>query len=218
MSYHSPREHLFEQLGLAKDAGPRTHKVGAGTLIYDASSPAALTHRRDGADHLRGLVRRACEAVGLAYRETNYLALRRGPYVVAAGLDESIAEAPKVLRGHFVHLFDARLPILETVTLAPGSRHLLLDLDHARGSKPAVLASACKTLGAEVAPDKSFRFFAEGPDKIEAVVRVSLPSAPAEVRLDDQPLARDAWTWDAASKTALIRFPNAPEGRWVGMR
>ena len=95
MSYQSPREHLFEQLGLAKDAGPGTHKVGAGTVIYDASSPAGLTHRRDGADHLpRTGASRLCEAVGLDYRETNYLALRRGPYVVAAGLDESIDGRP----------------------------------------------------------------------------------------------------------------------------
>jgi hypothetical protein len=218
MSYRTPREHLFERLGLAKDAAPGTHKAGAGWLIYDASSPAGLTHRPDGADHICGLVRRACESIGLQYRETNHLALRRGPYVIAAGLDESLDRPPHVLRGRFINLFDARLPIVESVTLAPGSRHLLLDLDHVRVSEPAVLASACKALGAEVAPDRSFRFFAEGPDKIEAVARVSLPSAPAEIRVDDQPLAADAWSWDAASKTVLLRFPNAAGGRWVKMK
>jgi hypothetical protein len=218
MSYRAPREHFFEHLGLAKDARPGTWKVGAGWLIYDASSPAALTRHPGGADRVRDLARRACEAIGLAYRETNHLALRRGPYVVAAGLDESLDQAPHVLRGRFVDLFNAGLPIVESVTLAPGSRHLLLDLDRARGSKPAVLASACKTLGAGAAPDGSFRFYAEGPEKIEAVVRVALPSPPAEVGLDDRPLAGDAWAWDAASKTLLLRFANVPGGHWVGIK
>ena len=53
----------------------------------------------DGADHVRGLVRRACEAIGLAYRETNYLVFRRGPYVIAAGLDESISAEPTACGG-----------------------------------------------------------------------------------------------------------------------
>jgi hypothetical protein len=218
MSYRAPREHLFERLGLAKDAAAGAHKVGAGWLIYDRNSPAGLTHLPDGADHVRGLVRRACEAIGLAYRETNSLALRRGPYVVAAGLDESIDQPPHTLRGHFINLFDARLPILESVTLSPGSRHFLLDLDRARASKPAVLASACKALGAEMAADGSLRFYAEGPDQIEAVARVALLSAPTEVHLDDKPLARDAWAWDAATQTLWLRFPNAAAGRWVRIK
>ena len=95
---------------------------------------------------------------------------------------------------------------------------MLLDVDRVRGPRPAVLASACKVLGAETAPNGTFRFFAEGPDKIEAVVRVALRTAPAEVRVDDQPLAAAARSWDAESNTVLLRFPNAAGGRWVGIK
>ncbi len=218
MNYRAPRQHLFEQLGLAKDAKPGVHRVGAGWLIYDASSPAALSRRQDGAGHVRSLVRRACAAAKLDYRETNYLALRRGPYVVAAGLDESVEGAPHVLRGHFINLFDARLPIVDSVTLARGSRHLLLDIDRARSSKPVVLASACKVLGAKAEADGSFRFHAEGPDRIEAAIRVAIDREPTEIRLDDRPLAREAWTWDAPSRTILLRFPNAPTGHRVAIK
>ena len=218
MAYASPREHLFEQLGLPKDAGPGTHAVGKGALIYDAASPAALTYRPDGADHLRSLARGACAAAGLEYRETNYLTLRRGPYVVAAGLDESLPDAPRVVRGRFVDLFDARLPILESVALAPGSRRLLLDLDHARPAGPAVLASACKVLGAGVDAEGTFRFRAEGPDRIEAALRIALPAAPAEVTVDGQPLPADARAWDAGTRTLLLRFPHAAGGRGVVVR
>ena len=215
MSYKAPREHLFEQLGLARDAAPGTYPVGKGKLIYDASSPAALTYKADGADRLVALTREATKAAGVAYRETNYLALRRGPYVVAAGLDESVAGDPQTLRGRFVDLFDAGLPIVDAVSLAPGSRRLLLDLDRAlaRTPAPAVLASACKVLGAEKTADGGFKFFAEGPEKTEAVVRLALAGEPKEVTVDGKALEAASRTWDAGSNTVLLRFPNAPAGR-----
>jgi hypothetical protein len=215
MAYKAPREHLFEQLGLERAAPAGTHSIGKGSLIYDLTSPAALSRRKDGGEHLRGLARRACQAAGLEYTETNYLALRRGPYVVAAGLDESVPGAPHVLRGHFLDLFQAGLPVLDSVSLTPGSRHLFFDLDRARPTAPAVLASACKTLGAEKTRDGAFRFYAEGPDQIEAVIRLALPAAPTQVSLDGKPLPAVAQNWDAETKTLLIRFPNAAQGHWV---
>jgi hypothetical protein len=220
MRYKRPREHLFEQLGLAKDAAPGSYKVGKGTVIFDATSPAAMTYRADGADLCVRLARRACEEAGLDFRETNHLALRRGPYVVAAGLDESTGDGPHVLRGRMIDLFDARLPIVETVRLTPGSRRLLLDLDRAlaRTPAPAVLASACKVLGAERSADGSFSFHAEGPDRTEAVARLALTEEPREVLLDGQPLPAEARTWDAATRTLLLRFPNAAAGQRVTVR
>jgi hypothetical protein len=218
MSYRAPREHLFEQLGLPKNTGAGAHAVGKGMLVYDTTSPAALTGRGDGADHVRALVRTACAAVRLPYRETAHLVLRRGGYVVAAGLDESLTVAPRVLRGHFINLFDAGLPVLEAVTLAPGSRHLLLDLDRPRPDGPSVVASACKVLGAERTGRGSFRFYAEGPETIQAVARVVLPTAPVEVTLDENPMKGDAWTWDARTGCLLLRFTNSATGRWVEIR
>jgi hypothetical protein len=216
--YKAPREHLFEQLGLSRAAGAGVHQVGKGLLIYDTSGPAALSHRKDGADHVRSLVRDACAALGVAYRETGHLVLKRGPYVVAAGLDELAPAPSRVLRGHFVDLFDAGLPVLKSITLTPGSRHLLYDLDRPRPSQPAVLASACKVLGATKTAGGSFRFYAEGPTTFEAVARVALADAPREVTVDDKPLPHEAQAWDAATRTLLLRFPNSADGHWIEIR
>ena len=156
--------------------------------------------------------------MGLGYRETNHLVLRRGPYIVAAGLDESLDEPPHILRGHFLNMFDAQLPIIESVSLTPGSRHLLFDLDRPGPAPPAVVASACKTLRAESTSDGGFRFYAEGPDKIEAVVRIRLKNSPKEVKLDGQPLPADAQSWDVPTHTLRLRFPNAATGHWLTLR
>jgi hypothetical protein len=217
-SYLSPREHLFEALGLPKELPAGAHAVGKGALVYDTSSPAALTYRRDGADLIRGLVRRACGRAGLDYAETNHLTLRRGPYVVAAGLDESLSGPPHVLRGRFIDLFDAGLPVVTEATLTPGSRRLLLDLDRVKSRGPVVLASSFKALGAKAGPDGSFTFYAEGPDKVEGVARVLLDSEPKGVSLDGQPLPAEARAWDPAAKTLLLRFPNSAAGHWVTVR
>jgi hypothetical protein len=218
MAYHAPREHLFAQLGLAADVAPGRYRVGKGLVRFDRLSPAALTYQAGGSGVVRALVRSACEAIGLPYRETSYLSLRRGPYVVAAGLDESLEGPPRVLTGHWLNLFDAGLPVRESVRLEPGTRYLLLDLDRPRSPAPSVLASACKTLGAQTAPDGSFQFYAEGPDRVEAVMCIAMPAAPREVILDGRPLPMDARTWDGQSKIVRLRFPNSPAGHWVTLR
>ena len=139
------------------------------------------------------------------------MSLRRGPYVVAAGLDESLADAPHVLRGRFLDLFDADLPIHDSITLTPGSRHFLLDLDAFPGKQPHVLAGACRITDVRTAQN-SMTFHAVAPDQINAVVRLRLPQPATSVTLDGSPLPADAQQWDANTQTLLLRFPNAAQG------
>ncbi len=219
MSYKTPREHLFEKLGLPKDAHAGAFTVDKGHVFFEAASPAALTYKKDGAGRVRGLVRQACAAAGLEYRETNHMTLRRGPYVVAAGLDESIGGGSHVLRGRYLDLFDARLRVLDAVVLEPGSRKLLLDLDraaalHPKGT-PRVLAAACKVLGAAKTADGAFRFHVDGQEGVEAVARVALAHPPTSVEFDGKPLAAAALVWDAGSRTLLVSFPSTIGGHWV---
>ncbi len=217
LSYPNPRLALFDHLGLAGDTAAGTHPIGRGTLIYDTDSPAALTYRPDGADHVRSLVRAACAAANAAYKETNFLALRRGPYLVAAGLDESLPDAPLTLAGHFVDLFEADLPLLSSVTLSPGRRVLLLDLDRVQ-AQTVILAAACKTRGAENLSGGGFRFHAAGPDGTGAAVRLRLPAPPQAVTVGDASLPASAQTWDAETNTLLLRFPNSASGQWITLR
>ena len=216
--YKTPREALFRQLGLTAETAPGTHRAGKGTLVYDTASPAALTYQAEGAAHVRTLVQTACRAAGLPYQETNYLALRRGPYLVAAGLDESLPDAPHRLTGRFVDLFDADLPVLSSVALAPGRRFLLLDLDRVKDETPRILAAACKTLSARSLPGGGFRFWASGPDNTEAVVRLRLAAKPGSASRDAIPLTPEAQTWDEATHTLRLRFPNAAAGQWLTLR
>ena len=155
----TPREDLFTQLGLSDTGGrasspahsppesrapenarpagsgstPSVTTVGKGGVIWLRENPAKLATNVEGDARLVATVRQAVAHARLKWRETNYLLLRRGPYVLGAGLDESLVKDPKQLSGRFVSLFDPDLRVQKTVTLEPGSRCFLLDVDAGAG-------------------------------------------------------------------------------------
>ncbi|HEX5218052.1 MAG TPA: hypothetical protein VFZ59_00670 [Verrucomicrobiae bacterium] len=196
LNYATPREHLFERLGIGKSgetlAGHETEKrrdgetatgagspihrfagsfsgtpVGKGRVLWLCQDPATFAASDEGDQRVVAAVRQAAKWAKLKWRETNYLLLERGPYVVAAGLDESREGSPReitragavakpsetisrgdarTLRGRYVNLFDPELRVRESVRIEPNGRYLLRDLKQVRGTEPQVLASAGKAL------------------------------------------------------------------------
>lgn len=187
--FATPREHLFEELKLnsaqtaALDRGERVD-LGRGGLLWLKESPARLAAAPDGDTRLCEAIRKAARSARLTWRETNYLLLQRGPYLIAAGLDESVPGPAKTLKGRYVNLFDPELRVQPTLTVTPGTRFFLLDLDHPRSRGVRVLASACKTLPVEVRRDRA-RFAVEGVAGTPAIVMLSVPRPPRSVTLTD---------------------------------
>src|SRR6202167_5601449 len=112
--FATPRDHLFQVLGLPSTA-TGLHAVGKGYVLYESQSPAALTYLPNGGNIVYDLVRRAAKSADLSLKKTNALVVRRGPYVVAAGLDkdpgaslQAFATAATVT-GDLITLFDADL-------------------------------------------------------------------------------------------------------------
>ncbi len=213
--YATPREHLFEALGLGKDA-IGIHRVGRGVVLRETVSPAALTYRADGADLIRTLARRAARAVNLPWRESSALVLRRGPYVIAAGLDEPAPNAkPVTIKGRFLNLFDADLPIVHSVTVGPTARAFLYDLDARNGASPSVVAAACRITG-EYGTSDRLRFRAEGIAGTRAVIRISASDPPAAILLDHKPLEKTQYEYQEG--TIRMRFDNSVEGHSIELQ
>ena len=211
-NYATPRLHLFERLGLGREAAAGRHRVGRGVVWLEVAEPAALARDPAGDGRLLSVLQAATRGTKVRWKETNHLLLRRGPYVIAAGLDESVDAPALTLRGKFVNLFDAALPILEAVTLAPGTRWFLLDLDKVKGGDPRLLAAATAALPLSSTRD-SFRFVIEGVAETEGVALVRCPRAPQSVRVAGQ--ATTDFTHDAARGLLWVRFPNEPRPREV---
>jgi hypothetical protein len=204
--YDTPREHLFELLGLpAQTTADEFHPVGQGGVIWMRERPANLTTSVAGAERVLEAARKAARAVGLDWREGNDLLLRRGPYVIAAGMDESIAAEPKILTGHFVDLFDSELRVTSSISIKPGERHLLRDLDFKSDGDTPVLAAACKVV-TTASHGKSLTLGVEGVANTPGVVLLRAKNAPKSIDLAGAPQA----TFEYSEPDGLlwVRFNN----------
>ena len=212
-SYATPRAHLFEQLGLIDNATLAKDTfapVGKGGVLWLRVDPAKLAISTDGDVRLIQAVKQAAAHTRLKWRETNHLLLRRGPYLITAGLDESVSGEAKELRGRFVNLFDPQLRCTDAVKLTPGSRSFLLDLKAMRGNEPRVLASACKVLPTKRSA-KEWGLTVEGVGNTSAVVLLHAPKPPREITLAGQ--AVKDFDYSAAEKLLWLRFPNETRPR-----
>ncbi|MBN1488415.1 MAG: hypothetical protein JXA69_00735 [Phycisphaerae bacterium] len=221
MAYATPDEHLLEKLGVEPGAvGPVA--CGKGVVQVVAESPAAIAHRQGGADDVRGWTRAVHAALKRenkqsAWREQNHLILRRGAFVIAATMDESVSAEPAVVQGRLVDLLDADLPVRNDPTLEPGRVGLYAIADS--GAKPAVLASGSRIRDVETTDD-ALRFTSRGPVNTTCATRVRLPKLPARVTgtRDGQPHPVECIP-DETSGTVLLRYANAAaplrvECRW----
>ena len=210
-NYSTPREHLFKLLGLDSTVkADEFAAIGKGGLIWLRERPAHCSASAEGAARVVAATRLAAEKIKLDWREKNYLLLRRGPYVIAAGMDESIEAASRILNGRFVSLFDPELRVQSQITINPGTRHYLLDLDASRTGKTHLLASACKAL-TKSDRKNSIAFIVEGIEQTLAIVLLESSRPPKSVTLDGAKLA--TFEFSAADKLLWIRFENTASPR-----
>jgi hypothetical protein len=157
------------------------------------------------------LVQKAAKSAHLPLKETNALILRRGPYVVAAGMDEATGDIPPLsphppsVTGDLINLFDADLSETSEVMVQPGTRALLLDANYFKASTPRVLAASAKITGEHASAD-TLTFQAEGIDQTTAVIRILSTKPPREITVDGKPM--DAGHYQQAARTLLLHFVN----------
>ncbi len=205
-NYATPREHLFELLGLDKSIeAEKYNRIGKGGLIWLRERPVQFSTSVRGAERVVAAARLAAETIGLKWREANHLLLRRGQYLIAAGLDESVAGDPHALHGRFVNLFDSELRVQNDVSIAPGSRWFLIDLDSGRSDQPHLLASACKALLKQQTRDQ-LSFWVEGVGETTAIVLLESTQAPRAVTLDGKALT--TFEYSAEQRLLWIHFEN----------
>jgi hypothetical protein len=217
LNYATPRQHLFAQLGLteaaAAGAGPAGFsRIGRGGVVWRRENPARIAADTGASEAWVQAVKGAAGRAKLAWRETNYLVLRRGRYVVGAGLEESIPGPTKELRGRWVNLFDPELRVQGSVALAAGCRVFLLDLNKAQGGPARILASACKTVPLR-REGRSMAWAIEGVTGTDAVVLLHAPKAPRGVTLAGRGWGK--YEYSARERLLWVRFPNECRPREV---
>lgn len=205
--YASPAEHLFETMGLGRQPEPGMHKYEKGMAIISDRHPAYFSRSSENGQQLRELVRAGVEAAGKKFIERNSLYLRRGPYVIAAVVDESLSDEPLKLSGQFVDLLDPQLSARTEVIVGPGSQVWLLDLNAVEGARPLLLAAAGRVSDWK-ADNGRVTYSIASPEGIQVSTRILLDRPPTTVMVADQPIK--TYEWDATSHTVLIRHAGHP--------
>jgi hypothetical protein len=184
MNFTTPRQHLFQEVGEAKITWIKDHP---GSTAYHVDKEADLVAK---------VKERAKN-----WKETNYLLVKRGPYVIASGLDESIEAPPKTIEGRFVNLFDPELQVQRRITITPASRIFLKDLSDQVTAKDRVVASGCKVI-----PTKENAFVVEGIANTQAVVLLRAEKKPARVTLNGKEIS--SFEFSDAENLLWVKFPN----------
>jgi hypothetical protein len=144
----------------------------------------------------------------------NHFVLDRGPYKLAAALDESVSKEPYVLEGLFIDLFDPTLPIVTRKEVAPGSQTFLYDLRKAPKA-PAILAASSRAYDLQRSRH-AFSYTYKSPIDTYNVTRIRLRRKPSSVLVNG--IQADDYSWDKTSNTLFLRFPNNPDGVRVDIR
>ncbi|SFE20687.1 hypothetical protein SAMN05216378_2715 [Paenibacillus catalpae] len=211
--YASPMEHLFASLGLETTLAQGSYAVGKGCLAYLPLHPSQCAIDPEAGEQLRETLESALAKVAVSWERKNGMALRRGPYVIAAVLDEAITDEPYDLRGKYVDLLDKDLPVLDQVSVAAGEQVLLYDLS--RADEGVQLIAAASRIDDVEQGAGGFTFTAYGPDGIQAAARFLCPCKPQTVSIGQEgdsiriPLE---FVWDEGSSTVLLSYANNPSG------
>jgi hypothetical protein len=203
-NYKAASQHLMQQLGLSRDAAAGEYKFGKGTILVERCHPASFSRSQNAAKHYTSTVKRACVAAGLEWHENNFILLRRGPYILAACLDESNSDKPLELKGLFVDIYNHELPVLENVKVQPGHQTWLLDINRIEKDKAEPIASAAR-FESWKQNGRSVEFVLTYPEKAKIVSRIYLPAGPAKMFIDGREFS--GYKWDEKSHTLFFESP-----------
>ena len=216
-SFRTPAEHLFKLLDIPVKSGASKFKAGKGKVYFLPRNPREFVMEPQGGNVLLNTTREAFETdakAGKLELKNNFY-LERGPYDIASVMEESLNNAPLVINGPVIDLFDPQLPVLTLKTIKPGEQAFLYDPGRVPDkSKPQVLAAGSRIYNEEFGK-KSYSFVSKGPLKTINVLRILLPGKPGTITATDsnnQNVSVIKSTWDALSRTCFLSFANLPDG------
>ncbi|PWS26910.1 hypothetical protein DHW03_12860 [Pedobacter yonginense] len=221
-SFNAPSEHLFGLMGIGENANKSTYPVGKGKVYIVRQDPKELVMKANGDADFITTIQEAYETsakAGLFVTKNNFL-LKRGPFVIAAVLEESKNKDPLVLEGIFIDLFDPELPVIQQKSIQPGNQAYLFDMAKVEDqNKPQTLAAAARVTD-EVLTKNSYQFMAKSPSNTKNIMRILLPAKPKNCTASrgGTAIALTKNEWDEQSKTLLLGFENFSEGVEVNLR
>ena len=205
-TYTAPSQHLFQLMQMPEKAEEGVYQYGKGRVYVVRQDPKEFVMQAAGDQSLLSVIEKAYGK--LEYK--NHFYLERGPYVLAAVVDENaVSSEPLQLNGSYIDLFDPKLPCLKQKTVNPGEQAFLFDIRAvSQKNRPQVLAAASRQSDESIGK-KSYSFIAKSPAETDNVMRILLPKKPKEIEVSCSSFTSE---WDEDTHTLLLQFENHPEG------
>ena len=205
-TYTAPSQHLFQLMQMPEKAEEGIYKFGKGCVYVVRQDPKEFVMQEAGDQSLLSVVEKAYGK--LEYK--NHYYLERGPYTLAAVVDENaVSSEPLQLKGSYIDLFDPKLPCLKQKTVNPGEQAFLFDINAvSQKNRPQVLAAASRQSD-EVIGKRTYSFIAKSPAETDNVMRILLPREPKGIMVSSNQFTSE---WDSDTHTLLLQFENNPDG------
>ena len=210
-TYTAPSQHLFQLMQMPEKAEEGVYQYGKGRVYVVRQDPKEFVMQEANDQSLLLVIEKAYGK--LEYK--NHFYLERGPYTMAAVVDEdAVSSEPLQLKGSYIDLFDPKLPCLKQKTVNPGEQAFLFNINAvSQKNHPQVLASASRQSD-EVIGRRAYSFIAKSPAETDNVMRILLPKNPKNIKVSTSSFTSE---WDADTHTLLLQFENNPEGVQVNI-
>ena len=217
MQYAAPSEHLFSLMGIPEKAKEGTYKYGKGKVFVLRHDPKEYV-LEEGGDKM--FVATVAKAYGRLQQKNSFF-LERGPYTLAAVLDEGVvSDEPLVLKGDYINLFSPELTYHSEFVVQPGTQAYLFDLSKLDKKRPQVIASASRQYDEKETTD-GFSFISKSPLNTTNIICLYLPKDYQSAQVsctnaEGQPVEHKLNVLEATSTTVSrllwITFENSPDG------
>ena len=207
VKYASAAEHLFEMLGIDAPKDKEVCRVGNGWAAVWYENPAKITYSKEAADEMRELFGHVITKDGGQWMHKNSISIKRGSYITAAVLDESVSCEPLKLTGLFADMFDIKYTIITEKTIAPDENTLLFDFEAIEDEPLRVIGTSARVLSLSAA-DGSVSLTVKGTEGVRTYTRLRVPFEvrSAEGKRQDGEAVRIGTEYDPQSRTVLLSY------------
>ncbi|MBI2423333.1 MAG: hypothetical protein HYV27_10930 [Candidatus Hydrogenedentes bacterium] len=200
-------DHLAAALELPRTAYNEPVSAGSGYVRVFEEKPQKLQRYALSAEKILGMVRDLHGKAHSDWKVQSHLLLERGPWTIAAVLDEAESAEALQIAGPALNLFNPALTVQDAIAVKPGERVLLADLGRARTAwgREHVLAASARVLST-AHENNTLTVRTLGPTGTPCKMLLQLAAPPASVQLSP-PLPFEH-TWDAAHGILTVTFEN----------
>lgn len=173
-SNKTPAEHLFKMLGIVPNKEKGMFMVGKGFAAVWQTDPASFCFSHQNAERYRGFMKNVLAGKEGVPAMGNSIVKRRGSYIVAAVMDESLHSEPQLFDGLFADMYSVDFEVKKKIAVRPGGNALLFDFSTIERKELCVIGTSVRVKELYDLHGKIV-LTVHGPAPLKANIRLRVP-------------------------------------------